>query len=975
MSKFSGIGDRLKHRLKLIGYWKNGRPDVARFCHEKGYRPQYLYAWLKNRLPGPENLDNLSRDLEVSGAWILFGEQTAEVVQEAGVTEVAVAPGRPHAAGLAPGPGRSAGPAVGRTRAPASPHDGEGGAGPAGSPAPGNDANRLPSNVHPVDFKRLREVTEKLVLLEGQLGAVLQAFPDLYVWLDTDGTILDSTAGPGSDFPLPADRLPGGSLETVLPAEAGRALQAVLLQAVRAGTLTACEFSLPVGDGPRAYEARFIPLQDRPLRHRKVLLNVRNITERKRAEESLRESQERQALILRSVPVAVYTAHAPGDLARAWIGENVERLSGIPRECFAEDPTAWAARIHPEDRERVLQSLEGVPVDGTFVAEYRWRHADGSYRWFLDQATSVRREDGAPKEVVGTWVDITQRKRAEEGTKALVEVGRLLTEMVDLDRVLGLVVEKAAELLQAPASAVFLVERFNGGMTLEFRQSRGLTPSHGQGFTLADGEGIIGKAIHERRPIWTADILNDPDIWLSEETRQRDLLHGIPRALLAAPLMRGEAAIGALVVLRSTGSTYEPREVQFLAALASQAAVAIENARLFRQEKERRRQLEAVRAVTAEITRELDLPSVLGLINRRAIELLRAEAGEVFLWDECEQLLVPKAWQGYGDWVGDLRLGPDQGLTGTVARRRKGLIVNDYRRWPHAHPVFLDGAPVTAALGEPLLYGDRLLGVITLSANQGRTFTEEDLQTLALFAAEAAIAIENARLFQDERRRARQLEAVRAVTAEITRELHLPTLLDRIYRGAADLVGVGTGTLYLWDEAAQRLVPQVWYGYGQGEWIVALRLPPGRGVVGAVAQRRLGMIVNDYRLSPLALPMLLERTRAVAVMAEPMLYRDHFIGVIVLDRMEGEGPFTEPDRELLALFAAQAAIAIENARLFREALWPASSRPPWASPARPWHPCACWRMGGWSGKPSPAPWGRRPRNTGRPNGSWPSGAC
>ena len=1235
MSKFSGIGDRLSHRLRLMGYWKNGRPDVARFCREKGYRPQYLYAWLKNRLPGPENLDSLSRDLEVSGAWILFGEQTAAAVHEAGVTEVAVAPGRPHTAGLAPAPRVAAGPAVGRARPPESPGGGE-------------DAAH---KIHLVDFKRLREVTEKLSVREGELGAILHAFPDLFCRLDADGIVLDCKAGRGSDFPLPPDALLGKRIDEMLPAPAGPSLHAAFVEAVQTGALTPCEFALPARGSPRTYEARLIPLEDRPLRHKKVLLIVREISERKRAEmllaaergvlemlasgaphlavlevlaraieelsgealcsillldpdgihlrhgaapslpeayvrgvdgipigpcagscgtaafrkgdvivadvatdplwaeyrdlaarhglaacwstpifgtagtvlgtfamyyrrpgapathdlqlvqrasdvagiaiergraeEALRASGERQALILRSVPMAVYTAGLQPDFATTTLIGNAPAVSGFPAQEFLEDSAFWPSRLHPDDRDRVQGEFGALAQRGMVTSEYRWRHADGAYRWFLDQAALVRDAHGNPKEMVGTWLDITHRKRAEEGTRALVEVGRLLTETVDLDRVLGLVVETAAELLQAPASAVFLIERFQGGMRFEFRQSRGLPPSHSQGFTLADGEGIIGKAIHERRPAWTADILNDPDIWLSVEIRQRDLLHGIPRALLAAPLMRGEAAIGALVVLRPTGSTYEPREVQFLAALASQAAVAIENARLFEaasqsaeeaaaihdagqavagsldlnatlgriaesarrlsgaertflwlvdpgsgslkagtvsgagaehflgaqlpldgpsavaraarearpiavedtrdpaqadpvlvarfgnaaflaiplqaqgvvhgvlgcgydaprafsatdvrrpaglaqqaaiaienarlfhQEQQRRRQLEAVRDVTAEIVRELDLTALLALIHRRAVELLGAASGALFLWDEAAQRLVVQISIRPEEWARAIQYRLGEGVSGAVAQRREGMIVNDYRTSPHANPLLIERTGITATMGEPLLYRDRLLGVLTLNHEEpARSFTEQDREVLVLLAAEAAIAIENARLFREEQRRRKQLEAVRAVTEEITRELHLPALLDLIYRRAADLVRAGTGTLYLWDAAAGEMVPQAWHS--RGDWIREVRLPPGIGVAGTVAQRREGMIVNDYRTSPYALPVLLERTRIAASMAEPLLYRDRLVGVVVLNHDEGEGGFTQEDREILALFAGQAAVAIENAHLYAE---------------------------------------------------------
>jgi PAS domain S-box-containing protein len=163
---------------------------------------------------------------------------------------------------------------------------------------------------------------------------------------------------------------------------------------------------------------------------------------------------------------------------------------------------------------------------------------------------------------------------------------------------------------------------------------------------------------------------------------------------------------------------------------------------------ERTRQLEVVRAVTIEITQELNLTTLLALIVRRAVDLLGAGGGSIFLWDETTRLLSPQSWSENQEWVSQLRFKLGEGLVGTVAERRAGLIVNDYRHWSEASPLVLAHNRSTAALAEPLSYRDRLMGVICVS-NEGtaRTFGEEDRKTLGLFAAQAAIAIENANLY------------------------------------------------------------------------------------------------------------------------------------------------------------------------------------------------------------------------------------
>jgi PAS domain S-box-containing protein len=164
--------------------------------------------------------------------------------------------------------------------------------------------------------------------------------------------------------------------------------------------------------------------------------------------------------------------------------------------------------------------------------------------------------------------------------------------------------------------------------------------------------------------------------------------------------------------------------------------------------------------------------------------------------------------------------------------------------------------------------------------------------------------------------RIRQLERVRRVNKEVTRELDLTVLLRLITRRATELVGSAGGTVRLWDEASQRLVSATWHGVA--EWLTDGLVDLGEKVARTVAQRREGMIVNDFRTSPSTTPLRLEGTGPPAVLAEPLLNRDELIGVIVLTAEEPGRPFTSEDSEILRLFAAHAAIAIENARLYAD---------------------------------------------------------
>lgn len=286
------------------------------------------------------------------------------------------------------------------------------------------------------------------------------------------------------------------------------------------------------------------------------------------------------------------------------------------------------------------------------------------------------------------------------------------------------------------------------------------------------GQGPTGRAIRTGVPCHAHSLQTDPTFgpWRDEARR-----HGY-LASVALPLRANAQVLGALNFYAGEVPAFDQEETALLMELADDLVYGVLalRTRVDRERAEqalalRTEQLEAVRAVTAEITRELELPTVLQLITQRACVLTGATAGDLDLWDEERQVLVPEATYGH---VADRPMTTrkhGEGAMDVVAQRRQGLIINDYRTSGVAHPSTLAHTQIMASLIEPLLYGDRLLGVIGVDhESEGQTFTAHDQATLKLFAAQAAIAIENARLYEAVRTHAAELEArVQARTREL----------------------------------------------------------------------------------------------------------------------------------------------------------------------------------------------------------------
>ncbi len=146
------------------------------------------------------------------------------------------------------------------------------------------------------------------------------------------------------------------------------------------------------------------------------LENLRVRTQKMEAERALRQVEERQSLIIRSLPIALYTASLGDDFnGPRFLSENIAGAVGFEAPEFVNDPALWPSRINPADRPKVMAALANVAETGAFSVEYRWRCADGSERVFLDQATLVRDGDGGtPRGIVGTCLDVTYRRQLEQ---------------------------------------------------------------------------------------------------------------------------------------------------------------------------------------------------------------------------------------------------------------------------------------------------------------------------------------------------------------------------------------------------------------------------------------------------------------------------------------------------------------------------------------------------------------------------------
>lgn len=326
------------------------------------------------------------------------------------------------------------------------------------------------------------------------------------------------------------------------------------------------------------------------------------------------------------------------------------------------------------------------------------------------------------------------------------------------------------------------------------------------------------------------------------------------------------------------------------------------------------REHESLHAVIEAISGELELRPLLTSIVRHACELLRADDGTIGLVDETRGVVRTEA--AYRMPASELgaEMGPGIGLAGSVLQQRAPVVLERYAEAPNpTQPELLDNA----VLGVPILWRARLIGVFGLGARPPRRFDEDDVRTLELLARHAAVAIENARLYEREQRRSERLALIARVGQIITAGLDLEELLQRAADAIHELLGYPTVDVPLIDlEDPETLVVRVRGGRYKALICHEDRLPVSSGIMGAAVRERRTQLVNDVLADPRYVRPPAGSVQMRAELAVPILLGSQVLGVL---NVESDGAFAADDAASLQIVADHLAVAIRNARLFRSA--------------------------------------------------------
>jgi len=569
------------------------------------------------------------------------------------------------------------------------------------------------------------------------------------------------------------------------------------------------------------------------------------------------------------------------------------RWQGVPERDY---PRSWLG----------VPMLAGEDVIGILMLEHRqpdvYREREAWLISTLASHASLAVQNARLHEEI-------QRQLTELTT--LYEASATINANLDQDTVLRTVVEEMVEALGVDSCTILVWNSARQELRTAAHNNR--LPDN----RILDGLSTLPRPEQHpiiRRVFATQQIEQFHRQAVQDEAEEVLLAAAELEALLLVPLIRREETVGLLALGETKQDRpFSQRDIRLARNLAAQAAVAVEHAHLYSQAQRRIKELSAFHQIVLQLNTPLELEVVLENITESALRLIEANNLHIYLYDgEKDAFTFCSALWRSGRRTPAVEAPRKDGLTATVVHSGEALVIDD----ASGHPLFqrpdAAGWGVEAIAGFPLKHGGRVIGAFTVTYLEPHTFSPDELLLMNLLADQAAVAVENARLFADAQQRLRSMSALVEMAKQVTGNLKVRSVMQTTVQTLQKLLRARASTIALISDDDQELVVEAGAGIKPEYRRVRMRL--GEGVSGrAVSEQRL-IYVRDTQEEANFL-FFDQVLRSLLVV--PLVSRNEVIGTLTVDS-DRPYAFNDSDIQLMTIAAAQVSVAIANARLFEE---------------------------------------------------------
>lgn len=775
-----------------------------------------------------------------------------------------------------------------------------------------NNTLRTEGVAEPIVRGMARDVTDRvraeqaLRRSENKLRAIFNAMSDTIVVYDSQGFCREiGPTNPAGPHP-PQTEMLGKHVDELFPKQVANLIVDCIQETLRSGQIVECEYALPLNGEDTWFSANASTLEDDM-----VIWVSRDITERKKTEQALREGEARYRAIVedqtemvcRSTPEGVLT-FVNGAYCRTY-GKTADRLIGYN----------WLDFYPPDEREIVRQRVNTLsPENPSISFEYQVQLPDGRLRWQEWTDRALLNDRGLVEEIQSVGRDITKRKQAEEALRhhagemaALHEISQAINAIKDVHQVYSQLSEKLARLVGAEMCAVALLDPIRDEIVAQ-------TP----GFGISDqilaqlhyprelGQGTWDLAEHG------AFLANSPESIPAYFQRMTQLL-GI-QSVLMLPLQTN-GRFGGVIFAANKPQGFDEDDIHMMKTLVNQAGVVLEKAGLFDEAQRHLSELTLLQAVsTAAIDLSDEDELILEFTRIVSSSMYNTHFGVLMVDDAAGLLRVHPSYQGIPAETMDDTIPYGEGITGHTWQTANPTRIADVLQ----EPQYRASTPgIRSELCVPLIIGQRVIGVVNAESARPGAFNQDDERLLTTLAGQLATTIANIRLFKDTLHAAERLAILHQVSQQIATNVYdIEQVYTAIHQATARMMPCDAFAITLLTDDRKHL--EFVYLVDNDQRYPIHDVPLEGTLSYRIVQSGQAMLVADLAARDDLKDIHYGDSHQVrSILAVPLWHGEVVIGMLSAQAYPALA-FSQEDQHLLEMLAANAASAIQNARLLAQ---------------------------------------------------------